>query len=295
MSRIIMFAGKGGVGKTTCAAAAALHHAGADGPTLAISTDATPSLAHIFELAGGTGPAVVRDSLAISELGLSEIKEMWDRKFGREVYAVFASFVSIDYGEFVNFMTSVLPGLADEFMVDYIRELSRAGEYRTIVWDTAPLGQTLALLQTPRLLGEHLRMAPRIYSRLKVGRDSREPVLDIIRRWERLSAENLAFLREEVVFTLVTIPEALAVAQLEGVFRELGDYGLAVKRLVVNNVIRAADSAFLEAKTQQQRVYLDEIYRRYSHLDIVELPLFPYELKGRERLREVAGLLFTGA
>lgn len=295
MSRIIMFAGKGGVGKTTCAAAAALHHAATDGPTLAISTDATPSLAHIFELPGGTGPVVVHDSLSISELGLSEIKEMWDWKFGREVYAVFASFVAIEYDEFIDFMTSVLPGLADEFMVDYIRELGRAGEYRTIVWDTAPLGQTLALLQTPRLLGEHLRMAPRIYSRLKVGQHSREPVLDIIRRWERLSAENLAFLREEVAFTLVTIPEALAVAQLEGVFRELGDYGLVVQRLVVNNVIRAADSAFLGARAEQQRVYLDEIYSRYSHLEIVELPLFPYELKGRERLREVAGLLFTGA
>ena len=56
-------------------------------------------------------------------------------------------------------MTSVLPGLGDEFMVDYIRELSRRGEYNTIVWDTAPLGQTLTLLQTPALLRNHLRMA----------------------------------------------------------------------------------------------------------------------------------------
>jgi arsenite-transporting ATPase len=188
-------------------------------------------------------------------------------------------------------MTSLLPGLGDEFMVDYIRELSRRGDYGTIVWDTAPLGQTLALLQTPRLLAEHLKMAPRIYSRLKVGRQSREPVLDIIRRWERLSAENMAFLREEVEFTLVTIPEALAVAQLDGVFQELADYGLAVRRLVVNNVIREADSAFLSARAEQQQEHLDMIYRRYSHLDITEIPLFPYEIKGRERLDEVAALL----
>lgn len=292
MGRIIMFAGKGGVGKTTCAAAAALHYAAVSPPSLAVSTDATPSLAHIFGVDGGENPTPVHDSLYINELGISEIKEMWDRKFGREVYAVFASFVSIEYPEFVDFMTSLLPGLGDEFMVDYIRELSLRGDYGTVVWDTAPLGQTLALLQTPAMLAEHLKMAPRIYSRLKVGRNSREPVLDIIKRWEKLSAENLDFLRREVEFTLVAIPEALSVAQLEGVFRELDGYGLAVRRLVVNNVVRAEDSAFLAAKAEQQRVYLEAIYESYSHLDIVELPLFPYEIRGRERLREVAGLLF---
>lgn len=292
MSRIIMFAGKGGVGKTTCASAAALHYAADGRPALAVSTDATPSLVHIFGVDGERAAAPVYRSLYIRELGLPEIKEMWDGKFGRDVYSVFASFVSVEYPEFVDFMTSLLPGLGDEFMVDYIRELVRGGEYGTIVWDTAPLGQTLALLQTPHMLAEHLNMAPRIYSRLRAGRGSREPVLDIIRRWERLSAEDMEFLQREVEFVLVAIPEALSVVQLDGVIRELNDYGLAVKRLVVNNVVRNPDSAFLAAKAAQQQVYLETIYTRYAHLDIIELPLFPYELRGRERLQEVARLLF---
>ena len=211
-SQITMFTGKGGVGKTTCAAATALHHASSGAQTLTISTDATPSLSHIFEIADDQKPARVLPSLYINELGEEEIKEMWDEKFGREVYEVFSAFVSIEYDEFVEFMTSILPGLGEEFMVDYIREMSRRGRYDTIVWDTAPLGQTLTLLQTPALLGNHLRMAPRIYSKLKLGRRSREPVLDILKRWEELSAENMDFLRNEVNFTMVTIPEALAVA-----------------------------------------------------------------------------------
>jgi arsenite-transporting ATPase len=290
---IKMFAGKGGVGKTTCAAAAALHHASLGEQTLAISTDATPSLSHIFEITDKKKPAKVNEGLYISELGAKEVAEMWDRKFGKEVYEVFSSFVTIDYAEFVEFMTSMLPGLADEFIIDYIRELDLKGDYEAVVWDTAPLGQTLALLETPALLAKHLKMAPRIYSRLKLGKMSREPILDIIKRWERLSTENINFLRNRVDFTMVTIPEALAVAQLENIFRQLDEYGLIVRQLVVNNVVKEADSDFLLTKAGQQMSYLKLIYNKYSHLEVIELPMFPYEIKGLDRLREIEKILFS--
>lgn len=291
-SSITMFAGKGGVGKTTCAAATALHYASSGEQTLAISTDATPSLFHIFEIDHGQNPGEVQPSLRISELGELEIRQMWDARFGHEVYEVFNAFVAVGYEEFVEFMTAVLPGLGDEFMMDYIRELHGRGAYHAIVWDTAPLGQTLALLHTPALLEKHLRMAPRIYSKLRSGPKSRETVLDILKRWEKLSAEEMDFLRREVKFNLVTIPEALAVAQLDGIFRELDKYGLKVQQLIVNNVIKEADSAFLQSKARQQKGYLEAIHDKYLHLPVVELPLFPYEIKGVARLQEVAKILF---
>ncbi|MFC2006186.1 ArsA family ATPase [Chloroflexota bacterium] len=290
--KITMFTGKGGVGKTTSAATAALHYASLGKRTLAISTDATPSLSHIFEITDDKKPAKVNESLYINELGIEEIKKMWDKKFGSEVYEVFSSFVDIDYMEFVEFMTSVLPGLSDEFMVDYIRKLSTTDQYETIVWDTAPLGQTLALLKTPAMLGEHLRMAPRIYSKLKLGQKSKEPVLDVLKRWERLSAANMDFLRNEVRFVMVTIAEALAVEQLEGIFRGLNEYGLDVKQLIINNVVKAEGSDFLLTKASHQENYLKVIYDRYSALEIVELPMFPYELKGLDRLGEIERILF---
>jgi arsenite-transporting ATPase len=289
---IYMFAGKGGVGKTTCAATTALHHACRGEKTLAISTDATPSLAHIFEVTNKQKPARVRDSLYINELGLDEVEQMWDQKFGREVYEVFSSFVSIDYDVFVEFMTSMLPGLSDEFMVDYIRELKLSGRYQTIIWDTAPLGQTLALLHTPEMLVEHLRMAPRVYSRLKFGQGSRQSILDILKRWQKLSADSIDFLRQEVSFNIVTIAEALAFEQLDDIFSQLDRHGFRVRQLIINNVVKNDDSEFLAVKAAQQRKYLDLLYERYSHLKIVELPMFPYEIKGLERLQEIEGSLF---
>ena len=137
-SPVVMFVGKGGVGKTTCAAAAALNYASTGEQTLAISTDPTPSLLHIFEVDGQRKSEKILNYLQLRELGMPEIKEMWNKKFGREVYEVFSSLVSIDYAEFVDFITQILPGLGDEFIVDYIRELHNENQYRKIIWDTAP-------------------------------------------------------------------------------------------------------------------------------------------------------------
>ena len=290
MTRVFMFTGKGGVGKTTCSSATALRLAG-DGPTLAFSTDATPSLSHIFEL--HNHEANVTPDLRVVEIGEKEIWEMWDRRFGREMYEVFSSFVDIEYAPFVEFMTSILPGLGEEFMVDHIRETALSGAFEHLIWDTAPLGQTLSLLATPALLGEHLRLAPRIYSRLRVGRRSREPVLKILKRWEELSAENLRFLREDVTFTLVAIPEALSVEQLAGVFEVMAKYDLKIGRIVVNNVVRDEGSAFTRSKAAEQRGYLEHIRATYGHLPVTEIPAFPGEVKGLERLREVGNYLFA--
>jgi len=290
--RVTMFAGKGGVGKTTCAAATALHYASLEHETLIISTDPTPSLSHIFETKGEQKPAKVRQSLDLAELGLDEIKEMWDKKFGHEVYEVFSSFVSVGYEEFADFITSILPGIRDEFIVDYIRELSKGNKYQKIVWDTAPLGQTLGLLETPTMLRKHLRPAPRIYSKLKLGTRSKRSVLDILKGWEKLSTEDMNFLRNEVSFVIVTIPEALAVEQLEYIFGEFERYGFRVDQLIINNVIREGDSPFLHAKAAQQKGYIELLHDKYGGMKIVELPLFPYEIKGVERLRDIEKSLF---
>ena len=290
---VVLFAGKGGVGKTTCAGATALHYAKAGEPTLIISTDPTPSLSHLFQVEEKQKPVRVLDNLYLAELGMDEVKQMWDRRFGREVYEVFSSFVSIVYEEFVDFMTSILPGLADEFTVDYIRELTAAGKYDHIIWDTAPLGQTLGLLQTPGLLRDHLRPAPRIYSRLKLGAETRRPVMQIIKEWQQLSALDMEFLRRDVRFVLVTIPEALAVEQLGGIFTEFRRHSFTAEALVVNNVVKeTGGSAFLQARAGQQKGYLELLRTSYAHLQMVEIPMFPTEVRGMDRLGMVEAHLF---
>ena len=290
-TRVEVFLGKGGVGKTTCSAATALQLADDGQPSLVVSTDPTPSLSHLFDITGEHREREVRAGLFLTELGLEDVRNMWNEAFGRDVYGVFSSFVDVDYGTFVRFMTSVLPGLNEEFMVDYIRRLALDGRYRHVVWDTAPLGQTLALLGMPSMLAEHLRAAPRIYSRLRTAGERKESVLEILGRWQDLAAECMAFLRRDVVLSMVTIPERLALCQLDGVVEELGRYDLRISRLIVNNVVGVTDSPFLAQKRQQQQAHLEQLRERHGDLPIVEIPLFPQEVRGVERLQTIGRLL----
>jgi len=286
-TRVEVFLGKGGVGKTTCAAATALQLADGGESCLVISTDPTPSLSHIFEVEGAHRERELRPRLFLTELGLDDVRNMWDERFGRDVYGVFSSFVDVDYGSFVQFMTSVLPGLNEEFMVDYIRRLALAARYRRVIWDTAPLGQTLALLGMPSMLAEHLRRAPRIYSHLRTSGERRESVMEILERWRDLAGQCMEFLRRDVHFSMVMIPEALNLCQLDTVIEELRRYELRISRLIVNNVVPEADSAFLAQKRRQQQAHLEQLRRRYGELPIVEIPLLPQEVRGVECLRVV--------
>lgn len=292
MKDIVMFCGKGGVGKTTCAAAKALHYAGDGKNTLIISTDFTPSLRDIFELEGMEKPAKITDGLYLDEIGYEEVAELWDKKFGPEVYEVFSAVVDISYNEFVAFVTTILPGIRDEFMVDYIREVSESGEYEKIVWDTAPAGQTLGLLRMPSIVNEHLKPAPRIYSRLRASRKTKRSVLEVIKGWEELSNRDMEFLKSDVEFNLVTIAEALAVRQLDDIFHEFRSYGLNIDHIIINQVVTEPDSDFLQSKANMQQGYISEIQANYGDNHRI-LPMFPYEIKGMERLRQVERVLFS--
>ena len=285
--KVIVFSGKGGVGKTTIAAATALNCALEGEKTLIISTDPAPSLSHIFEKKLEDKPAKVLENLYFDELGFEEIKKMWEVKFGREVYQIFSSFVNVPYEEFTNHIITILPGLTEEFMVNYIKELYQSRQYQRIIWDTAPLGQTLGLFKVPSMFIEHLRTAPRIYSQLTMANESRSSIFNIIKSWRELSQEDMSFLRDDVRFVTIAIPEALSVQQLEGIFDEFDRYEIQVKELIVNHVIRNSDSEFLLCKSKQQKKYLQYIYEKFGFLEIREVQEFPYEIKRLEKLKEV--------
>ena len=290
---VVMVGGKGGVGKTTCCSALAMECARRGERVLLLSTDPTPSLADILEVPRNPGQVIrIMDNLHVLEFHQEQLVRMWDRKFGREVYEVFSALVEIDYAEFVKFLSSVLPGLAEEFMLDHVREMWLEGSYRRIIWDTAPMGQTLGLLRTPAMLKEHLRPAPRIYSRLRLGESSRRPILDTISRWATLSQQDLKFLAEEVEILLVAIPEALSVEQLARIEGELAHYGLEVKALIVNQVALDTSSEFMRIRAGQQRLYLELLAREHPESQRLRIPLFPTEIRGTEALEKVRSALF---
>jgi arsenite-transporting ATPase len=296
--RVLMFGGKGGVGKTTCSATTALHYASAGRKTLIISSDLTPSLSDIFEMEVGATEKPVNgvENLHALEISPDEVTKRWKEKFGPEVYEAASSLVDMEYDEVIDYV-AIAPGIQEEFMLDYILERVRDGRYDLIVWDTAPAGDTLRLLDLPYKFLKHLRMAPRFYFEVRdTFKLKKVPFLDLIVSWKALAQEVTDFMRDpnNTEFILVTIPEALGVYQARRLVTEFEGYGLPIHYLVINHVIQNPDCEFHRARMNMQTPYINLLDDEYGQrMEIIKLPLFAHEVKGVERLKELGKVLFA--
>jgi arsenite-transporting ATPase len=296
--QVIMFGGKGGVGKTTTSATTALHFASKGLRTLILSSDLSPSLSDIFEtdIDATETPIPNVPNLWGLEIDPGEVMRRWKVKFGPEIYEASQVFVDMPYDEVVDYV-AMAPGIQEEFMLDFILEQVRDDRYDLLVWDTAPAGDTLRLLELPHKFLSHLRTAPRVYLGVRDKLQlSRVPFLQLIDSWEALSQEITDFFRDQAntEFVLVTIPEALGVYQARRLVGEFAQFGLKIHHLVVNNVITQNDSDFLRQRQAMQRPYIDMLSQEYGRqMTITQLPLFADEMKGTERLQKLEELLFA--
>jgi anion-transporting ArsA/GET3 family ATPase len=128
--RVIMFGGKGGVGKTTTSATTALHFARSGRQTLIVSSDLSPSLSDIFETQIGACERSVPGvpGLYGLEINPDEVMRRWKTKFGPEVYNAASNLVDIPYDDLVDY-AAMAPGIQEEFMLDYILERVRVGQF----------------------------------------------------------------------------------------------------------------------------------------------------------------------
>jgi arsenite-transporting ATPase len=295
--RVIMFGGKGGVGKTTTSASTALHYASADKRTLIISSDLSPSLSDIFETHIGPRETPIPGVPGLYGLEISsdEVMERWKIKFGPQVYAAATNLVDMPYDDLVDY-AAMAPGIQEEFMLDYVLEQVKEGGYDVIVWDTAPAGDTLRLLDLPHKFLQHLRMAPKVYLGVRDKlRLKQTPFLELIASWSELAKEITDFFKDptNTAFVMVTIPEALGVYQTRRLFDEFSRFGLQVRHLIINHVITAPDSDFMRSKEDMQTPYIWQLRHEYGqHVQIIQVPEFPHEVKGIEKLGRVERVLF---
>ena len=306
--RLIMIGGKGGVGKTTCASAIALHFSLQGKKTLIISSDPTPSLSDIFEMEIGDVETPLRNAKGLCGIEISSegVLKKWKDRFGPEIYEVVSSFTSLDY-DFVDYIGGA-PGIEEEYMLNYILELVESAQYDLVVWDTAPAGHTLRLLHLPQIFLKHLEAATKFYMnlysyfeklkesvKLKKGKRS---LLEIISGWEDLAEKVVNFIRDpqKSDFIIVTIPEALGVRQTERIIKDFDEYQLSVNHLIVNYVIQEADCNFHKIRKEMQQNYIQILEKQYSpRIGLIELPLMPQEIKGVERINRISEILFKEA
>ena len=303
--RLIMIGGKGGVGKTTTAAAIALWLSRHGGKILILSSDPAPSLSDIFEtpLKDIPTPIPMIPGLFGMEISSREVLRRWKECFGPEIYEVISSFARVDY-DFVDYIGSA-PGIEEEYLLNYIMELVQSGSYDRVVWDTAPAGHTLRLLRLPGIFLEHLEAATKFYMNLYSTFDKlkasaklqkgKRTLLQIISGWRELSQRVIELIQDKrnVAVLVVTIPEALGVKQTERILAEFDESNLQVNALIVNNVIERADCDFHQHRQSMQRRYWRVIKEVYEHrFPILTVPLSANEIKGLSQIEMFAQLLF---
>ncbi len=304
--RVLFFGGKGGVGKTTCAAAFALAASREGRRTLLVSTDPAHSTSDILETPLGPDEREILPGLSGLEIDAAREARRYVDEAKTRMSGLFGPAVLAEAARQIE-LTVSMPGVADLAVFDRMTDLvlARAGAYDLVVFDTAPTGHALQMLRLPDLLSSWVGALTR---RRREGLEARaiaagpgatasqspDPVLGILEaRSARLSALRAEFAQaDRVAFVLVLIPERLPLEESVRAAHELSEAGIAIGGVIVNRVLpEAATGEYFEARKRQERVYLGEIARRMPPAPRVQVPQLESDVHGLAGLERVRACL----
>ncbi len=301
--RILLVTGKGGVGKTTVAAATALRAADLGHRTLVMSTDPAHSLADAFDLQMGDSATELSDRLWGQQIDSQErLDQSWGkvRDYLTELFD-WSGLEGIEAEEL-----SVFPGMDEIFALAEVRDHARSDNYDLLVVDCAPTAETLRLLSLPEVLNWYMeKIFPLERKVVKAVRPmlSRVVSMPIARDDVFEAAENfyarLDGIRdllgdpETTSVRLVMNPERMVIAEARRTYTYLGLFGYAVDAAIVNRVLpEAVVDPYFKRWHEIQEEHLSEVEEGFADVDIRRLRLFDEEMVGVERLRLVGHELY---
>ncbi|MEI2692183.1 MAG: ArsA family ATPase [Anaerolineae bacterium] len=301
--RVLLFTGKGGVGKTSVSAATALRCADLGYRTIVLSTDPAHSLANSFDLAIGNEPTLLAPNLWGQEIDLLHQMEL---HWGQVQEYISSVFVWRGMSDLVAEETSVLPGMEELASLMQITALAESGQYDVVVVDCAPTGATLQLLAFPELARWYLdKIIPFQKAAVKVAGPMLKRMIEVPLPDEDLfhSIEDLvlqlhrvsALLGNPAVSSmrLVLNPEKMVVKEAQRALTYLSLYGYATDLVVCNRMIppTVSDSYFANWKDIQAK-YHQFVEESFSPLPILDVPWFDDEVVGTAMLRRMGEALY---
>ena len=304
MTRILLYTGKGGVGKTSIAAATALLSARRGYRTIVLSTDIAHSLADAFDVPLGPEPTAIEKNLWGQEPDVyHNIARYWStiQKYMAELF----SWRGLD-AVLAEEMT-VLPGMDELGNLLWIADHVESGDYDVIVVDAAPTGETLRLLSLPEASRWWIeRIAPIGRRVSRIGRPMLERMIGVpIPRDEVFAAAERLLNHLDKVHRLLADPaqssvrialalEKLSIVEAQRSFTYFHLFGYPSDLVVCNRVLpseMAGDGSFAGLRATQQR-YLPEVEAQYAPVPVRTVPQFDREMIGVDRLAEIGQALF---
>ena len=304
--RILLITGKGGVGKTTVAAATALRAADLGHRTLVMSTDPAHSLADAFGIELGDRPTPVAERLVGQQIDAqSRLEESWGTVRDHLVELFDWSGVQGIEAEEL----SVFPGLDEVFALAEVRDQARSGDYDLLVVDCAPTAETLRLLSLPELMswymekifptGRRVVKAVRpVLSRVTAIPIAKDEVFEAVEAfYARLDGiRHLLGDPETTSVRLVMNPEKMVIAEARRTYTYLGLFGYAVDAAVVNRMLPdSITDPYFKRWHEIQAHHLTSVEEGFADVDVLKLRLFDEEMVGVGKLRLVGEELYGDA
>lgn len=304
--RIVLVTGKGGVGKTTVAAATALAAADAGHRTLISSTDPAHSLADAFDVGLADDPIEVAPNLFGQQI---DTQRQLDRYWGaiREQLMNVLDWGGVSGLEAEEFL--VFPGMDELFALLEVNRHARSGEYDAVVVDCAPTAETLRLLSLPEVLSWYFeRILPTERRILRAARPLLTRVTDLPVPEEGVfDAATTVFTGIEQVkellanpevtsARLVVNPEKMVIDEARRTYTYLSLFGYGVDGVIVNRVLpdQVSDPYFSRWRTIQKS-HLDTVDAAFADVPRLRLRLFDEEMVGVTKLRTMAEELYGDA
>jgi arsenite-transporting ATPase len=294
--KVLFFGGKGGVGKTTCASAVALAASRAGKRVLLVSTDPAHSTSDIFETPFAPTEREILPSLSGLEIDADLETRRYVARVKDQISKLFSPAILKKADRQID-LAATMPGADSVALFERMTELmiDRGDAYDLLVFDTAPTGHTLRLLQSPEALVSWVTALTKARrAMLPSDLEGPDPVLAALERRKDRFEEVRAFMmrRKSTAFVLVTIPERLPIEEAARALDALGDVGIRVGAVVVNRVLpEHATGEFYESRRRQEQVYLDEIDRRFQHLTRMRVPQLDSDVHGLHSLERISELL----
>ena len=303
--RIILYTGKGGVGKTSVAAATAVRAAEMGHKTVVMSTDPAHSLGDSFDIELGGEPTVVVPNLWGQEVDvLREFEVHW--KAVREWLSALMRWQGVD--GVVAEELAVLPGMEEMVSLLYINHYYEQGGYDLLVVDCAPTAETLRLLSFPDMARWYMNrffplekkiaaaVAPIARGMLRLPVPGVEVFDSIQRLYHQLeNMRNLLLDHTNSSVRLVVNPERMVIKEAQRTFTYLNLYGYHTDLVVCNRVLpdEMLDGYFSGWKESQDR-YLNLIHESFDPIPIKNAPLMEREVLGLDSLRALGEYIFDG-
>jgi len=309
--RIILYSGKGGVGKTSISAATGLELARRGYRTLVMSVDPAHSLSDCFDLEkslmdheGGRALSVAKN-LWIQEVDVQEeIGRHWDAVYGYVAGLLHVSGLEQTLAEEL----AIFPGMEEVSSLLYVNQYVREQTFDVILLDCAPTGESLRFVSIPTTLEWYMSKIFKVergvakivrpmlnsFSSVPLPQESYfDNLQDLHRKLEGI--DKLLLDPKITTVRLVTNPEKMVLKETQRAFTFFCLYGLTVDAVIVNRILPAGlQDSFFSAWRETQERWTQAIEEFFAPVPVWRVPLFQDEVLGTERLRALAKTLFAG-